>query len=103
MCKICEPCLNTSHPNHSFKKHEKSTRHKKLELKLSSNEASVYDYVIAGAVKINLNKRHTNHLYMRKCIDTIYFMIQKNIALSENYGDMNFIAEKLPANYKTIP
>ena len=119
MCKICEvylysggsskggfsrrPCLNTSDPNHAFKKHDKSPMHKKLELKLSSNEASVYDYVIAGAVKINLNKRHTNHLYMRKCIDTIYFMIQKNIALSENYGDMNFIAEKLPANYKTIP
>ena len=45
---------------------------------------------------MNLNKRHTNHLYTRKCIHTIYFMIQKNIALSENYGDMiNFIAEKL--------
>ena len=55
---------NTSHPNHAFKKHEKSTRHKKLELKLSSNEASVYNHIIVGAEKINLNKRHTNHLYM---------------------------------------
>ena len=34
-------CLNTSHPNHAFKNHEKSARHKKLELKLSSNEESV--------------------------------------------------------------
>ena len=33
---------------------------------------------------------------MRECIHTIYLMIQKNVALSENYGDMmNFIAEKL--------
>ena len=79
-----------------FKKHEKSARHKKIELKLSSNEASVYDHIIVGAENINLNKRQTNHLYMRKCIHTIYFMIQKSIALSENYGDrMNFIAEKL--------
>ena len=62
MCKICEvypysggsskgvfstrPCLNTSHPNHAFKKREKSARHRKLELKLSSNEASVYDYML---------------------------------------------------------
>ena len=112
MCKICEvyrysggsskgafstrPCLNTSHPNHAFKKHEKSARHKKLELKLSSSEARVYDHIIVGAEKINLNKRHTNHLYMRKSVHAIYFMIQKNIALSENYGDMmNFKGEKL--------
>ena len=33
---------------------------------------------------------------MRKYIHTIYFMIQINIVLSENYCDMmNFIAEKL--------
>ena len=33
---------------------------------------------------------------MRKFIHTIYFMIQINIALSENFSDMmNFIAEKL--------
>ena len=33
---------------------------------------------------------------MRKCIHTIYLMIQKNVALSENYGDMmNLTAEKL--------
>ena len=35
-----------------------------------------------------VNKRHTNNLYMRKCIHTIYFMIQKHVALSENYGDI---------------
>ena len=112
MCKICEvypysggsskgafstrPCLNTSHPNHAFKKHEKSARHKKLQPKLSSSEASVYDQIIVGAEKINLNKRNSNHLYMRKCIHTIYLMIQRNIALLENYGEMmNFIAETL--------
>ena len=33
---------------------------------------------------------------MQKCIHTIYFIIQKNIPLSEKHGDMvNFIAEKL--------
>ena len=37
------PCLNSSHPNHAFKKREKSAWHKKLELKLSSNEASVWE------------------------------------------------------------
>ena len=95
ICKICElylysersskgafstrPCLNTSNPNHAFKNYEKSGRHKKLELKLSSNESSVYDDIIAGAEKTNLNKRRTNHLYMGKCIHSIYFMIQKNI------------------------
>ena len=96
ICKICEvylysegsskgafstrTCLNTSNPNHAFKNYEKSGRHKKLELKLSSNESSVYDDIIAGAEKTNLNKRRTNHLYMGKCIHSIYFMIQKNIA-----------------------
>ena len=70
ICKICEvypsseesskgafltrPCLNTSHPNHAFKKYEKSAKHKKLELKLSSNEASAHDHIIVGAEKINL-------------------------------------------------
>ena len=65
MCKICEvcpysggsskgafstrPCLNTSHPNHVFKKHEKSARPEKLEPKLSSNEASVYNQIIVRA------------------------------------------------------
>ena len=58
------PCLNTSHPNHTFKKHEKSAKHKKLELELSINEASIYDHIIVGAEKMNLNKRQTNHLYM---------------------------------------
>ena len=65
MCKICEvypysggsskgalstrPCLNTSHPNHVFKKHEKSARPEKLEPKLSSNEASVYNQIVVRA------------------------------------------------------
>ena len=60
------------------------------------NLSELKNHIIVGAEKINLDKRHTNHLYMRKCIRTIYFMIQKNIALSENYGNMmNFITEKL--------
>ena len=75
-------------------KNDKFARHKKLELKLSSSEASIDDHIIVGVKKINL--QDTNHLYMQKCIHTIYFMIQENIALSENYGDMmSFIAEKL--------
>ena len=33
---------------------------------------------------------------MRKCVHTINSLIMKNIAISENYGDMiNFIAKKL--------
>ena len=58
------PCLKN--PNHAFKKHDKSVRQKKVELKLSSNAAYVYDHIIVGAEKISLNKRHTNHIYMRK-------------------------------------
>ena len=57
---------------------------------------SVYDQLIVGTERINLNKKHTNQLYMRKCVRTINFLIMKNIAISENYRDMiNFIATKL--------
>ena len=63
---------------------------------LSACALSVYDQLIVGAERINLNKKHTNQLFMRKCIHTINFLIMKNIAISENYGDMiNFVATKL--------
>ena len=45
-----------------LKKHEKPLGHKKLEAKLSSNAVSVYNHIILGAKKTNLNKRHTNDL-----------------------------------------
>ena len=102
------PCLNTSRPNHAFKKHEKSTRHTKLEVESSSNEASVYYNIIIRAEKINLNKRHTNQFYLQKCIHTIYFMIQKNITLSDLLSIVvlseKFHSRKISrGNYKTLP
>ena len=111
MCKICElypysggpgkgafstrPCLNTSHPSHAFKQHKRSSNHQRLEEKIRNKDSTVYDQLVMGAEKINLNKKHTNHLYLRKCIHSIYFMISKNIPLSENYGGMiNYISNK---------
>ena len=76
-----------------LKKHEKPLWHKKLEAKLSSNAVSVYNHIILGAEKTNLNKRHTNDLCIWKFIHSVYFVIQINIAVSESYDAMmNYMA-----------
>ena len=113
MCKICElypyssgpsrgafstkPCVNTTHPGQAFKQHNESANHKRFEIKqLGTCALSVYDQLIVGTERINLNKKHTNQIYMRKCVHTIIFLIMRNIAILKNYGDMiNFIATKL--------
>ena len=61
-----------------------------------TNDFPIYDEIIMGVEKNNLNKKHTGYLYFRQCIHRIDFMICKNVPLSENYGDMmNYIASKL--------
>lgn len=113
MCKICEkypyssgrskgafstrPCMNTKHPSYAFKQHEKSNRHIRLENKVNiASKESVLDSMILGAEKKTTSKIHSNNLYLRKCIQTIFFMIKKHIALTDNYGDMmQFVAKKL--------
>ena len=61
-----------------------------------TNGFPIYDQTVMRVEKNNLNKKHTYHQYFCQCIHRIYFMISKNIPLSENYGDMiNFIASKL--------
>ena len=80
MCKICElypyssgpsrgafstkPCVNTTHPGHAFKQHNESANHKRLEKKkqLGTCALSVYDQLIVGTERINLNKKHINQL-----------------------------------------
>ena len=108
MCKICEkypynggtskgafsarPCKNTTHPTHAFKQHELSDRHKRLELK----ESCAIGDSLANAELFQTHRKHVNNLYLRKTVHTIFYMVKKNIALSENYGDfIKFIAHKL--------
>ena len=102
MCKICElypyssgpsrgafstkPCVNTTHPEHAFKEHNESANHKRLEKKqLGTCALSIYDQLIVGTERLNLNKKQTNQSHMRKCVHTINFLIMKNIAILENY------------------
>lgn len=89
--------MNTKHPSYAFKQHEKSNRHIRLENKVNiASKESVLDSMILGAEKKTTSKIHSNNLYLRKCIQTIFFMIKKHIALTDNYGDMmQFVAKKL--------
>lgn len=113
MCKVCEkypyaggrskgafstrPCANTTHPSLAFKKHEKSSRHKRLEEKLLSDEGTdVYSKIIISSEKQKKSRFEINRLYMQKCIHTIFYMVRKHMALTGNYGDMiDFMNEKL--------
>ena len=97
------PCLNTS--NHVFKKTGKMHKAKNWEVKLSDNEASAYDHIIVGAEKINLNKRHTSHLYMWK-MHSHYLLYdsQKHCAIRKIWWYAEFHSRKISgANYKTRP
>ena len=113
MCKICEKypynggqshgafstraCQNTKHPNHSFQQHQNSSRHKRLEEKLyDSTDTNNIKEAFLNAEKQNVSRTEVNNLYLRKCIQTIYFMVNTNIALSDNYGRMiQFLAQQI--------
>ena len=110
MCKVCEkypyssgrtggnfsvkPCMNTDQTSHAFRLRENSKRHQRLETEAS--RASVLDKLTTGVQKKSFNAFHTNSLYLRKYIHTLFFMIKKHMALTDYYGDtIKFIAKKL--------
>ena len=111
MCKICEkypynagpargafsvrPCVNTEHPTHAFKQHEKSGIHQRLEKKLYKSENELKEALQRAELSL-VEKAKVNTLYITKCIHTIHYLIRKNIAVNTNYADLiRFFATEL--------
>ena len=102
MCKICEKypynagpargpfsvrdCVNTEHPTHAFKQHEKSGRHQRLEKTLHKSENELAEAL--QRAELSLVEKAKVNTYITKCIHTIHYLIRKNIAVNENYGDL---------------
>ena len=65
-------------------------------MKAVAGECSILDNVLVGGENKRKSKLEINQLYMLKCIHTIFFMVQKFFALTDNYQDMiEFFSEKL--------
>ena len=111
MCKICEkypynagparspfsvrPCVNTEHPTHAFKQHEKSGRHQRLEKKLYKSENELSEALERVELRA-VDKAKVNTLYITKCIHAIHYLIRKNIAVNADYADLiRFFATEL--------
>ena len=62
------------------------TKHKKLEANLSSNVTSVYDHILEGTEKTNLNKMHTNHLYMLNELTVFTLWFRKTLHYQKTMG-----------------
>ena len=111
MCKICEkypynagparspfsvrPCVNTEQPTHSFKQHEKSGRHQRLEKKLYKSENELKEALQRAELSL-VEKAKVNTLYVTECIHTIDYLIRKKIVVNTNYVDLiRFFATEL--------
>ena len=88
------PCVNTEHPTHAFKQHEKSGRHQILEKKLYKSENELKEAL--QRAELYLVEKAKVNTYITKCIHTIHYLIWKNIAVNTNYADLiRFFATEL--------
>ena len=113
MCKICEmypttgqrskgvfstrPTSDTAHPGLSISTHGNSKRHKQLEMKYFVNsEDNVFKKMSKNAESTLCKKHHVNSFNLRKCIHTLFFLIQYHFALVNNYEDLiGFASSKI--------
>ena len=74
-----------------------SERHKQLEIKYFANsEENAFKKISKNAESTLRKKRQVNSLYLRKCIHTLFFLIQHRLALTNNYKDLiDFASNKL--------
>ena len=65
-------------------------------MKSMAGEYSILDKVLVGDENKHKSKLEINQLYMLKCIHTIFFMMQKLFALTDNHQDMiDFLVKNL--------
>lgn len=92
------------HPTRKLVKHETSAKHtiavdKQLAYMTTKAKGSVLTQIIEGAHKISEKTMIENRNYIKKLIKTLYFMLKKRWAHSDNFEDLiNFIAFELELN-----